>query len=49
MELNRYTRFTLVYILLTISADGFGLMLGAITNPVVSVSILEYCERAEID
>lgn len=36
MELNRYTRFTLVYILLTIIADGLGLCLGAIANPVVS-------------
>lgn len=35
-ELNRYLRFTLVYILLTIVADGLGLLLGAIANPVVS-------------
>lgn len=34
LEVNRYARFTLVYILLTIVADGFGLFLGAVTNPV---------------
>lgn len=37
-ELNRYTRFTLVYVLLTIVADGLGLLLGAIANPIVSIS-----------
>lgn len=36
-EWNRYARFTLVYILVTIVADGLGLLLGAIANPVVSV------------
>lgn len=36
-ELNRYTRFTLVYVLVTIVADGLGLLLGAIANPVVSI------------
>lgn len=35
MELNRYSRFTLAYILLTIVADGLGLLLGAIANPIV--------------
>lgn len=35
-ELNRYTRFTLVYVLVTIVADGLGLLLGAIANPIVS-------------
>lgn len=38
MELNRYTRFTLVYVLVTIVADGLGLLLGAIANPIVSNS-----------
>ncbi|XP_031623711.1 ATP-binding cassette sub-family G member 1 [Contarinia nasturtii] len=33
-ELNRYTRFTLVYVLLTIVADALGLLLGAIANPI---------------
>lgn len=33
-EPNRYIRFTLVYILITIVADGLGLLLGAIANPV---------------
>lgn len=36
-ELNRYMRFTLVYVLVTIVADGLGLLLGAIANPVVSI------------
>lgn len=36
-EWNRYTRFTLVYVLVTIVADGLGLLLGAIANPVVSI------------
>ena len=36
-ELNRYTRFTLAYVLVTIVADGLGLLLGAIANPVVSI------------
>lgn len=38
LEMGRYTRFTLVYILVTIVADGFGLLLGAIANPVVSIN-----------
>lgn len=37
MELNRFSRFTFVYILLTIVADAFGLLLGAIANPIVSI------------
>lgn len=40
-ELNRYTRFTLVYVLVTIVADGLGLLLGAIANPVVSSYFVE--------
>lgn len=35
MEFNRYARFVLVYILVAIVADGMGLLLGAIANPVV--------------
>lgn len=37
MELGRFSRFTLVYILVTIVADGLGLLLGALVNPVVSI------------
>lgn len=41
-ELDRYIRFTLVYILVTIVADGLGLLLGAIANPVVSCCICHF-------
>lgn len=41
-EPNRYVRFTLVYILITIVADGLGLLLGAIANPVVSCTFHFY-------
>lgn len=37
LEMHRYTRFTIVYILLTLAADGFGLCLGACANPVVCI------------
>lgn len=37
LEIDRFARFTFVYILVTIAADAFGLLLGAIANPIVSV------------
>lgn len=36
MEIDRYLKFTLVYILTTIVADGFGLTVGAMFDPIVS-------------
>lgn len=35
IELDRFIKFTSVYILTTMVADGIGLMLGSILNPVV--------------
>ena len=35
-EQGRYLKFVLVYVLATISADGFGILLGTLVNPVVS-------------
>lgn len=34
-EMDRFLKFTLVYILTTIVADGFGLILGSVFTPVV--------------
>lgn len=36
LDFNRYARFTFVYILVTMIADAFGLLLGAVANPIVS-------------
>ena len=35
-ETGRYLKVMLVYILCTVTADGFGIMLGTLVNPVVS-------------
>lgn len=37
IETERYLKFTLVYILTTILADGIGLTLGSLLDPVVSI------------
>lgn len=37
MQTDRYLKFTLVYILTTIVADGIGLSLGAMFDPIVSI------------
>lgn len=38
IEIERYLKFTLVYILTTILADGIGLTLGSLLDPVVSIA-----------
>lgn len=36
-EVDRFLKFNLVYILTTICADGIGLILGSVLNPVVRI------------
>lgn len=46
LEFNRFARFTFVYVLVTIAADAFGLLLGAIANPIVSKTLNDLDENS---
>lgn len=41
-EVDRFLKFNLVYILTTVCADGIGLILGSVLNPVVRIKIIFY-------
>lgn len=36
-ELDRYVKFVLVAVVITITADGLGILVGTLLNPVVSI------------
>lgn len=38
-EPGRYFKVMMIYVLVTFTADGFGILLGTLVNPVVSTSL----------
>lgn len=45
-ETSRYLKTVLVYVLCTVAADGFGILLGTLVNPVVNFTLYDF-ERSK--